>query len=126
MAPVASSSRRRRLAATGWVIEVAYLGGVAILATVATSDPNHPRRWALLAVLAVCLPALVALLPVLYVAVSTAFNVTHADNGGTRWPVTATYVVVLSVAAATNVILVLCVTRARQRRLGRRGHAWRL
>lgn len=95
-------------------LAAAYVGGVAVLAAVATSDPNHFRHWAFVAALVLCLPALVAVLPVLYVAASTAFNVTGADSGGTRWPVTATYVVVLTAAAALNVYLLRVFARRRR------------
>ena len=95
---------------------MAYVGGVAIVAAAATSNPNHPRQTALIAALVLCLPAMVVALPVLYVAVSTAFNLTGADGGGVAWPVTVTYVAVFAFAAALNVALVHIVIDARRRR----------
>jgi hypothetical protein len=95
-------------------LEVAYVGGVAALTAIATSDPNHFRESAFVTALVLCLPALVAALPVLYVAASTAFNVTGADDGGTSWPVTATYVLVLTATAALNVYLLRTLARRRR------------
>jgi len=103
--------------ASRWVIEVGYVVTVAALAAFATSNPTDFRRWAWGAVLVLCLPALIPMLPVLYVAASTAFNVTGADNGGTHWPVTATYVVVLTLAAILNVGLFRLITKTRHRQI---------
>jgi hypothetical protein len=92
-------SRRRR------VVEACYVVAIATLAAIATSDPTHLRRRVFATTLALCLPALIGLLPVLYIVVSTAFNLTGADNGGIGWPVTATYALVLGFGAAMNVVL---------------------
>jgi hypothetical protein len=63
-----------------------------------------------------CLPSLILLLPVLYVAVSTAFNMTGADTGGITGPVTATYVVVFTLMAVLNVVVVNTALRSRRRK----------
>ena len=90
-----------------------YVAVVAILAIIATSDPNNIRPWAFIAALVLCLPSMVLVLPVFYIAVSTAFNITGADNGGTTWPVTATYVAVFTIVAVLNVWLVSIFIRSR-------------
>lgn len=69
---------------------------------VATLDPNRPRLVPFVAAIILCLPTFIAALPVLFVAVSVAWNVTGADHGGTHWPVTATYVVVFLAIAVAN------------------------
>ena len=92
-------------------IEVGYVVTVVVLAAIATSDPNEFRPPLFVAALVLCLPALIAMLPVLYVAASTAFNLTGADTGGTGWPVTATYAVVLGLTAVLNVVLLRVVLR---------------
>jgi hypothetical protein len=56
------------------------------------------------------------MLPVLYLTAATAWNVTGADTGGLRRPVTATYVLVLNLTALLNVALVRMATVARKRR----------
>jgi hypothetical protein len=99
--------------------EVGYVATVAILAIVATSDPNQVARGALVATAASCLPSLLLLLPVLYVVVGTAWNLTGADAGGTTWPVTAAYVVVFTAAAVLNVGLVSMAIDAHRRRRDR-------
>ena len=112
-------SRKPRLGV--WVrsgIEVGYVATVAILGIVATADPNHKVRWALIATVLLCLPSLLPLLPVFYVVVSTAFNATGADTGGTTWPVTVAYVAVFTLAAVGNVLLVGAVLKTRTRRVG--------
>ncbi|MCU1360734.1 MAG: hypothetical protein JWN99_2023 [Ilumatobacteraceae bacterium] len=85
--------------------EAVYVVAVAASTAVAMSDPNHPRSAFLIAALVLALPCSAAALPVLYVAGSVAWNLTNADDGGLAWPVTATYVVVLGLAAAMNVFL---------------------
>ena len=98
---------QRRLA-----FEVLYVAVVVVLTTIATSD-RHFTKWAWIGALLLSLPALLAMLPVFYVTAATAWNVTGAGDGGTMWPVTATYVVLLALAAVLNVIR--CVS---SRRLG--------
>ena len=73
---------------------------------------------------------LLAVLPVLYLATATAWNVTGADNGGLRWPVTATYVLVLTLAALLNVALWRFATTTRRGATGQQllrdsGGLWR-
>jgi hypothetical protein len=102
-----------------WVrstVEVGYVATVAILAIVATADPNHKAYPAFDFTLALSLPALVALAPVFYAVVGNAWNLTGADHGGTTWPVTVAYVVMFTAAAALNVGIVSMVVGARGRR----------
>jgi hypothetical protein len=102
-----------------WVrstLEVAYVAAVAILAIVATADPNHIAFPAFDLVLALCMPSLLLVAPVLYVVVSRAWNLTGADHGGITWPVTAAYVVMFTAAAVLNVGLVSMLIKARKRR----------
>jgi hypothetical protein len=104
---------------TIWVrsgFEVGYVATVAILAIVATADPIHKVRWAFIATILLCLPSLLPLLPVFYVVVSSAFNATGADRGGTTWPVTAAYVAVFTLAAITNALLVGALIKSREQR----------
>ncbi len=63
-----------------------------------------------------CLPAMLVMLPALYLLAAIAWNVTGADHGGTTWPVTATYVLVLSVTAIVNVLLLRWLSDGRRRR----------
>jgi len=88
------------------VSSLVYVAFVMVMMTLATTDPNHPKRGLFVIALALCLPALVPALPVLYVAVALAWSVTNADSGGVTWPVTAAYVLAAALAAACNVWLV--------------------
>jgi Kef-type K+ transport system membrane component KefB len=102
-----------------WVrsaLEVGYVASVAILAIVATSDPNHMAYPAFDAALALCMPSLLLLLPAFYALVGNVWNVTGADHGGITWPVTAAYVVMFTAAAILNVGLVSMLVGARTRR----------
>ena len=96
--------------------EGAYLAVVTVLTVVATSDPNDFRPWAWTATLVLCLPAVIATAPVLYVITSSAWNLTGADNGGTAWPVTAAYVFVMVLTAVLNVIALRLASDRRRRR----------
>jgi hypothetical protein len=100
-------------------LEVGYVATVAILAIVATSDPNHVVRGALVATVASCLPSLLLLLPVLYVVAGTAWHLSGADAGGSTWPVNAAYVAVFTAAAVLNVGLVSMAIDAHHRRRNR-------
>jgi hypothetical protein len=100
-------------------IEVGYVTTVAILAIVATAHPNHIAYPAFDLVLALAMPALLAIAPVFYVVVGNAWDLTGADHGGPTWPVTVAYVVMFSAAAVLNVGVVTLVAshlRARYRR----------
>ena len=100
-----------------WVrstIEVGYVAAVAILAIVATSDPNHKAYPAFDATLVLCLPSLLLLAPVFYTVVGNVWHATGAAHGGITWPVTAAYVVMFTVAAILNVGLATIVLRARK------------
>ena len=88
---------------------------VAILAIVATSDPNHMAYPAFDFTLALCMPSLLVLLPAFYFVVSKAWNITGADHGGITWPVTAAYVVMFTAAAILNVGLASILVDARER-----------
>ena len=92
---------------------VGYVSLVAVLAVVATADPNDQRIGAFRAVMVLCLPAMVAVLPVLYVVVSTVINVTSSDDGGVTWPVTVSYVVLFVAAAMLNCLLLERLLRRR-------------
>ena len=85
---------------------VVYVACVMVFMTLATTDPNHPKRVLFVIALALCLPALVPALPVLYVALALAWGLTSADSGGVTWPVTAAYVLAAALAAACNVWLI--------------------
>ena len=98
------------------VLEVGYVAGVAILAIVATSDPNHVAYPAFAATLALCMPCLLLLLPAFYAVVGNVWHITGADHGGITWPVTAAYVVMFTAAAILNVGLAGILISARQRR----------
>ncbi len=91
--------------------------GIAGLTTFATSD-RHFTGWAWIAALLLSLPALLAMLPALYLTAAAAWNATGAGDGGTMWPVTTTYALVLATAAVLNVILLRLVTKVRARRQG--------
>ncbi|MFN8022505.1 MAG: hypothetical protein U0Q03_13345 [Acidimicrobiales bacterium] len=96
----ATGTSRRPVFATSYVVLV------MVLTAVATADPNEPRTQMWLAAMALCLPALVPALPLLYVVLSIAWNVTNADDGGSTWPLTVVYVIALGGAAVANVALV--------------------
>jgi len=98
------------------VLEVGYVASVAILAIIATNDPNHIAFPAFDIVLALCMPSLVLLAPVFYAVVGNVWHVTGADHGGITWPVTAAYAVMLTAAAVLNVGLVSMLVNARSRR----------
>jgi len=97
------------------VFEGVYVVVVGLLTAVATRDPNEFRPSLWVAALALCLPAMIVVLPALYLVAAGAWNATGADHGGIAWPVTATYVLVLCIAALANVVLLRWVT-ARTRR----------
>jgi uncharacterized membrane protein YqjE len=99
------------------IVEIGYVIAIAALTAFATSNPNEFRNGAWIAALVLSLPMLLAALPVLYLAAAVAWNLTDADNGGLRWPVTATYVLVLVLAALLNVALWRSATTTRQRRI---------
>ena len=66
------------------VVEVGYVAAVAILAIVATSDPNHMAYPAFDLALALSMPSLLLLLmPAFYAVVGNVWNITGADHGGT-------------------------------------------
>jgi hypothetical protein len=96
--------------------EVGYVASVAILAVVATWNPNRKAYPAFDVTLALCMPALVALYPLVLVVVGNAWHFTGADHGGVTWPVTAAYVAVFTVAALINVGLVTLLLDLRPRR----------
>ncbi len=98
------------------VLEVGYVASVAILAIVATSDPNHMAYPAFDFSLALSMPSLLLLSPAFYAVVGNVWNVTGADHGGITWPVTAAYVVMFTAAAILNVGLASMLIDARTRR----------
>jgi hypothetical protein len=77
-----------------------------VLMTIATTDPNHPERGLFAIALALCLPALIPALPLLYISVAAVWGLTNADSGGVTWPVTAAYVLATGLIAACNLWLV--------------------
>jgi len=89
---------------------------VGALTAVATVDPNRPRSGAHVIAMVLCLPSMVLGLPVLYVVASTAFDLTHADDGGTTWPVTVSYVAVVVGTAMVNAVVVSAWLRRRRPR----------
>jgi hypothetical protein len=102
-----------------WVrttLEVGYVASVAILAIVATSDPNHMAYPAFDFALALSMPSLLLLLPAFYAVVGNVWHIPGADHGGITWPVTAAYVVMFTAAAILNVGLVGILMNARERR----------
>ena len=98
------------------VLEVGYVASVAILAIVATSDPNHMAYPAFDFSLGLSMPSLLLLSPAFYAVVGNVWNVTGADHGGITWPVTAAYVVMFTAAAILNVGLASLLIDARTRR----------
>jgi hypothetical protein len=96
-------------------VPVAYVALVTAVMGWAMADPNHPRRGAFVGALVLCLPSLVAALPVLYVSLAFAWNATGADAGGATWPVTVAYALVAGLVSAGNVWLIGRL-RARPRR----------
>ncbi len=93
--------RRRRP-----VFGLPYVVVVMALAGFATSDPNTPNLELWVLTLILCLPTVVPALPVAYAALSIAWNVTNADEGGATWPLTVVYVLTLGAVAAANVAIV--------------------
>lgn len=100
------------------VLAVGYVAVVASLAAVAFSDPHRGFSWQEGAAMVLSLPALVPLLPVLYLVGAAAWNLTGADSGGPMWPVTVAYSLVFAGIAAANVVLVTALTAALARRHG--------
>jgi hypothetical protein len=94
-----------------------YVAVCTGIAAAAMADPNHPSTTLLVLSMALCLPALIGTLPVLYVVVSIAWNVTDADHGGTSWPVTASFAAVIALAAVVNVVLLRSLLTSRRRRV---------
>ena len=102
-----------------WVrstLEVGYVATVAILAIIATADPNRMAYPAFQITLVLCLPSLLLLAPVFYAVVGNVWHATGADHGGITWPVTVAYVVMFTIAAILNVGLASLVIDARKRR----------
>ena len=86
-------------------LEVAYVGVAAALMAFATAGGDAADHVRLFQVaLAVCLPAMVPCLPLLYLAGAAAWNLTGADHGGPAWPVMLTYTAVAVLAAVLNVV----------------------
>jgi hypothetical protein len=88
------------------LLEVAYVVMTGTWMWLAVADPNRIRPLLFVTALVLCLPAMVVGLPFLYLAGGLAWNLSDADNGGPRWPVTLTYVVMELVIAVANVFLV--------------------
>src|ERR1700709_1491381 len=99
------------------VLEIVYVVGIAALTTVATWHPNAFRQGAWVAAIVLTLPAFLATLPILFLLAALAWNLTGADSGGVGWPVSATYVLALTVAAVLNVLFWRMVTKTRRARL---------
>jgi uncharacterized membrane protein YjjB (DUF3815 family) len=91
---------------------ITYVAAVTVSALVATADPNHPRPLWFAATVVMCLPAFIPAVPAFFIVVSTAWNLTGADHGGTGWPVTATYVGALSCVSVANAWIVGRLARA--------------
>ena len=101
-----------RVDATG-AARAAYVAVVCGLTMYALADVNDTRGVALAAALLLCVPATIPALPVLYVVLALGWNLTDADSGGTTWPLTVVYVVVLGVLAVVNLQLLGRVWRRR-------------
>lgn len=81
-------------------VEIGYVATVGVWTVLATRAPDDFDVTLWRAALAASLPAIVLVVPVLYVVTSTVRNLT-----GSGWPVTASYVVCLVAAATANVLV---------------------
>jgi hypothetical protein len=86
-------------------VEGLYVLLVVAITVFALHDPNHAHWGYLVLAGALCLPAMVATLPVLYLAGGLAWTWSNADSGGPTWPVTATYATVMALTAGLNLLL---------------------
>jgi hypothetical protein len=93
-------------ASTSRALAVAYVAVVAGLAAVAFSDAGSRFTWQEGAAMVLALPAMVLLLPVLYVVGAAAWNLSGgAGDGGPTWPVTVVYTLAFAGIAVANVWL---------------------
>jgi hypothetical protein len=115
--PRLRSVRAHSSGARNGAAAVCYVTAVAALAVVAFAHPGDDPGWANVAVAVATLPALVPLLPVVYVLGSATWNLTGADHGGPTWIVTVVYTALFTGAAVANVVVVrLLLHRLRGRR----------
>ncbi len=114
-----SGSGAPRPSPRGRLLVVGYVATVAALAAASFSDPQGQVTRQEVAVLLLTLPAVAPLLPVLYVAGATAWNLTGAAEGSPMWPVTVTYTLVFVGIAVANAWLVTTLLRTTWRRLRR-------
>jgi hypothetical protein len=107
------------------IVEVGYVSLIAGLALYATWHPHEIREHVLAATLALCLPAIVALIPAIYIVIPIVWRVTDFDDGGPGWPVTLAYTAVLTGIAVANVALVRAIVAALKTARSRRIQARR-
>ena len=82
-----------------------YIAVPMLLVFVGEVDPNHPRPLPVVLALVMCLPAIVATFPVLYLGLALLWKITGANDGGAAWPLTIAWLAVVGATALCNVIL---------------------
>jgi hypothetical protein len=117
---------------TGRVVAVAYVATVAGLTARAFSDANQDHWGAEIAAAVLALPLIIPALPFIYVLGGLAWNfadtgsasgsasgssssVSTELDGGTMWPVTLTFTLLMTAVACGNVLLVRAVVARRAR-----------
>jgi hypothetical protein len=90
----------------GRVIALAYVVAVAGLTARAFSDAQQDHWGAEIAAAVLTLPTIVAAMPVIYVIGAAAWNI------GPMWPVTLTFVLMMSGVACANVALLRLAWRS--------------
>lgn len=96
----------------GDALAVAYVATVAVLSAAAYDDPSATLSWfpeGLMLLL--LLPALLPMLPVVYLGGAFAWSLTEIGDGGPMWPVTTLFVLLFGAVALVNVVLVRWVAR---------------
>lgn len=84
-----------------------YVGVVAVLAAASFHDPGQVLTWFPEGVmLLLLLPALVPLLPVVYVLGASVWDLAQTGADRPMWPVTTLFVLLFAGVAVVNVLLV--------------------
>jgi hypothetical protein len=104
--------------------KVGYILAITTMAAIAFVDPIWPIRWLFILAIIATLPAFAPAVPVFFVIVGNAWNVSKADQGGPLWVMTTTYALMFCGVAIANVALVVYMLQRRHaRRIRSLAHA---
>jgi hypothetical protein len=104
----------------GRVLAAVYVLTVVVLASIAWGHDHSGFDPVEATALALVLPVVVPLLPVIYVVGAIAWRVTGAPENGPMWPIALTFAIMLGGCACLNVLLLHTWSTRRSTR----GHAF--